>query len=254
MDPTTPLSQPPIITPIVPGEKNHLLLGLIPVVLVLGVLIVIKSGVVDRLRNLLSKTPTQTAQQIQYTNKTLAGRITSVGTDSIEIKTDQTTYELTISADTQISAPAPSVPYAFRTPPPAATVKPSLSDLKTGQSVSVEAGIDPKNPDSKTVAALTINVTPYVNFITGNVKAISGNSLEVESVRDDFSPIPVSEFKSKDYRVSVSNNTEITSEGKKISLSNLSAGQKVIIYADSDVTATNNLAALKIDTMSPSLN
>ena len=165
--------------------------------------------------------------------------------------TKKLSYRVTVGPNTQINRPpTTTINYLFPLTPP----KLNINDIKKGQHIMVSANIDLRTLTDNRFTAVSIQLPPIVNILTGKIVAVAGNILTVK--------------KEITYQVTVTANTEIfrykpmaalpnpqqplpPSPPEKLSLADLKPDMQVTVYTDQDVTATQTLTALRIESQLP---
>ena len=182
--------------------------------------------------------------------------------------TKKITFRVKITSNAIINLPPAMINYLFLTPTPAPAPKLTISDIKAGQTVTITSTTDLRTNTSGiiTAAAILLNEATAVN---GKITAVTGNVLTVKGTAFLLAPPPdplalPGISKEATYTVNVTGNTEISRykpiaamptpgqvpplpEKEKLSLADLKPGIQVTVYTDQDVTATQNLTALRIE-------
>ncbi len=182
--------------------------------------------------------------------------------------TKKITFRVKITSNAIINLPPAMINYLFLTPTPAPAPKLTISAIKAGQTVTITSTTDLRTNTSGiiTAAAILLNEPTAVN---GKITAVTGNVLTVKGTAFLLVPPPdpmafPSISKEATYTVNVTGNTEIsrykpvtavptpgqvppTLEKEKLSLADLKPGLQVTVYTDQDITASQNLSALRIE-------
>ncbi len=177
------------------------------------------------------------------------------------------TYKVNIASFTQITRPDITVTYLLNKNTPTPTPKLTVSDIKTGQMVTVSVTRDLRSNSSKEVEAYTIKLPPFMNKLTGKITSIKSNEgliilkalTPARVVMNEPTTAPVE----NEYAVSVTQATEISLMGTaetpktgvspkppkpiKYEITDLKEGNQITVYADSDVIDNHKIKALRIE-------
>jgi len=176
-------------------------------------------------------------------------------------------YKVNIASYTQITRPDLTVTYLFNKNTPTPTPKLTISDIKTGQLVTVSTTRDLRSNSSKEVEAYTIKLPPIINKLTGKITGIKSNEgmiiLKAMTPARIIPNEPTSAPVENEYAVSVTQATEISHlepadtaktgttpkppKPVKYEITDLKTDIQITVYADSDVIDNRKIKALRIE-------
>ena len=176
-------------------------------------------------------------------------------------------YKVNIASYTQITRPDLTVTYLFNKNTPTPTPKLTISDIKTGQLVTVSTTRDLRSNSSKEVEAYTIKLPPIINKLTGKITGIKSNEgmiiLKAMTPARIIPNEPTSAPVENEYAVSVTQATEISHlepadtaktgttpkppKPVKYEITDLKTDIQITVYADSDVIDNHKIKALRIE-------
>lgn len=177
------------------------------------------------------------------------------------------TYKVNIASYTQITRSDITVTYLLNKNTPTPTPKLTVSDIKTGQMVTVSVTRDLRSNSSKEIEAYTIKLPPFMNKLTGKITSIKSNEgliiLKALTPARIILNEPTSAPVENEYAVSVTQATEISLMGTaetpktgvspkppkpiKYEITDLKADIQITVYADSDVIDNHKIKALRIE-------
>lgn len=175
-------------------------------------------------------------------------------------------YKVNIASYTQITRPDIAVVYLLNKNTPMPTPKLTVSDIKTGQMVTVSVNGDLRST-LKEVEAYTIKLPPFMNKLTGKITSIKSNEgliiLKALTPARIILNEPTSAPVENEYAVSVTQATEISLMGTaetpktgisprppkpvKYEITDLKTDLQITVYADSDVIDNHKIKALRIE-------
>lgn len=176
-------------------------------------------------------------------------------------------YKVNIASYTQITRPDITVVYLFNKNTPIPTPKLTVSDIKTGQMVTISVTRDLRSNTSKEVDATVVKLPPFINMLTGKITSIKASEgliiLKAMTPARVVLNEPTSTPVENEYAVSVTQATEISLMGTaetpktgvspkppkpvKYEITDLKEGIQITVYADSDVIDNRKIKALRIE-------
>lgn len=183
---------------------------------------------------------------------TLIGIIDKTTRTAFDMRSDSKTYTVMLADDAKISRKNVQIPYLFSPHPADKKQSVTVADIDEGMSVEV-SGL----AKGTTIKAQTV-LLPRITFVLeGIIKEKGAGALTVDAV--PVFEMPRFDAKGQtippehtDYAIQISTDTEISREvegegPKRFTLSELEAGDRVIIYANADVTASHTITAARIE-------
>ena len=178
------------------------------------------------------------------------------------------TYKVIVSKDTSINQEYSEVPYLATsiTPKPRPTL--TVNDIKVGQYLVVNSKSDLRTLTSPYFEASYINIPAQINSVSGKITQIENNVIYLEATPPRYEPIEAeavtdNNLQKVTYAVTVTPETEISAylsqeapypnieppspQIKTFSLKDLKKEMQVTVFADVDVTTTQQLTALRIE-------
>jgi hypothetical protein len=168
------------------------------------------------------------------------------------------TFSVTISPSTKIQRKAQIIPYLFKIETPQEVVSAAESEIVEG--VPVEVVTRDLSNDQVTADVITLPRATYL--LEGKIAEVGATNVIVDGapvieVRYDTSPESYQPQAHRRYTVTVSSETEISRvpgaedptkvPPKKFELSELTVGQEVIVYAQTDVITNLEFTAARIE-------
>lgn len=177
------------------------------------------------------------------------------------------TYKVNIASYTVINRPDTAITYLFNKNTPTPTPKLTISDIGTGQMITVSTSSDLRSVNSKEVEAHTVKLQPILNTLTGKITRIDSKEgliilkaiPPVRTGSKEPTPVPAE----KEYSVSVTKDTEISRlspaetpktgvtpklpKPLKYEITDLKTDMQITVYTDKDVIDNQKLKALRIE-------
>lgn len=177
------------------------------------------------------------------------------------------TYKVKIASYTVINRPYTAITYLFNKITPTPSPKLTISDISTGQLVTVSTTSDLRTATSKEVEAYAVKLQPIINTLTGKITKI--DSKEDLIILKAIPPVrtgtkePTPQPAEKEYAVSITKDTEIsrlspTATAKsgatpkppkplKYEITDLKTDIQITVYSDTDVIDNQKIKALRIE-------
>lgn len=156
------------------------------------------------------------------------------------------TYTFSITPETRLDKISSFMPTFIPPSTPSATPQITLTDFKSGQSVSVISKEDLRTVTSGKTVAVSITKSAGTVTASGIISELTSNLLTLKAGPPSL-PEPM------DIKISINSQTEIISGSgttqKKASISDLKQGTLVTIYTEDDMVSTPNPVAKGISLM-----
>lgn len=177
------------------------------------------------------------------------------------------TYKVNIASYTLINRPDTAITYLLNKNTPTPTPKLTISDIGTGQIITVSTTSDLRSVNSKEVEAYAVKLQPISSTLTGKISKIDTKEgliilkaiPPVRAGSKEPTPIPAE----KEYSVSITQATEISRLGStetpksgvspkppkplKYEITDLKTDMQITVYTDKDVIDNQKLRALRVE-------
>ncbi len=246
-------------------KKNYLLLAILIVIGISASLFILFS--IGKKVGLITPQVNQPPAIFDY----LTGEIGEIKDNVITVsgkvgQGDAKTYKVIINKDTQFIGQILAKPiYLQSTITQPQTL--NLTDFKVGDNIIIKTSLNLRNPSIKEIPALSIQFPAYFDTLYGKLLQVGTDTIVIRAIDPTslarvVNPERPSEiYVEKDYTIKISSETQVfkvilppdnpTKPSSEIaSLSDLKKDQKVRVYSDTDVTATDQITAkyIEIDT------
>lgn len=177
------------------------------------------------------------------------------------------TYKVNIASYTVINRPDTAITYLFNKNTPVPTPKLTISDIGTGQMITVSTASDLRSVNLKETEAHAVKLQPVSNILTGKISKIDAKEgiiilkaiPPVRTGSKEPTPVPAE----KEYSVSINQTTEISRLGPtetpktgvtpklpkplKYEIADLKTDMQITVYTDKDVIDNQKLKALRVE-------
>ena len=176
------------------------------------------------------------------------------------------TYKVKVTKNTTFSRPANPVNYLLVTGTPAPPPALSAKDIAVGQTITVSSSKDLRTLTSDEFEAISINLPPITNTISGKITAVNvqNNTLVLKAMPPAGPPQQTTQPSGEvEYLITVSPQTEISRlkpsepakeeaipkppQAEKFSLSDLKVDMQATVYTDVDIASHQKFTALRIE-------
>lgn len=228
------------------------------VIFILGILLLVLGANAMKKNNVSLSGPNSIILFLTQPVKTFSGIIEKIDGDTLTISQNMTagsvtkkiTYRIIVDKNTVIEQPESPIPYLFAKTAGAGSKKKTIKDLKVGQAAVINTDEDLRTLTSQEFKATRITLNAIANTLSGPVFDVGGNTLIIKTI-PPFTPISETP-KERNYRVKVTNNTEISRSAAdgtpvRLTLNDLKRNMWVVAYTDGDLNSGTDFTALRID-------